>query len=130
MSPYNNANRSRPAAARRSMSVRALPRLNKAEALVQLVERPDLAANISAAARLWGVSRAPVRAWLAECAAMAVPPEPPVHVLLDRAATALNELVTSTSIDAPKRDRFEPVRLDAGERHRHREPRRYRRPAS
>jgi hypothetical protein len=48
--------------------------LSKAEALAQLVERPDLAANISAAARLWGVSRATVRAWLAEYAAMATPP--------------------------------------------------------
>jgi hypothetical protein len=56
------------------MSVRALRRLTKAEALTQLVERPDLAANISAAARLWGVSRATVRAWLAEYAAMATPP--------------------------------------------------------
>jgi hypothetical protein len=60
------------------MSVRALRRLTKAEALTQLVERPDLAANISAAARLWGVSRATVRAWLAEYAAMAVQPEPPL----------------------------------------------------
>src|SRR5215468_2590572 len=70
----NNTQCTRPAAARRSMSVRALRRLTKAEALSQLVERPDLAANISAAARLWGVSRATVRAWLAEYAAMAVPP--------------------------------------------------------
>jgi hypothetical protein len=68
MSLNNNTNRSRHAA------VRALRRLSKAEALTQLVERPDLAANISAAARLWGVSRATVRAWLAEYAAMATPP--------------------------------------------------------
>jgi hypothetical protein len=61
----------------RFTSVRAIRRLSKSEALVQLVERPDLAANISAAARLWGVSRATVRAWLAEYAAMAVPAEPP-----------------------------------------------------
>jgi len=55
----------------------AIRKTSKAEALAQLAERPDLSTNVSAAARLWGVSRATVRAWLAEYAAMAVPPEPP-----------------------------------------------------
>src|SRR5258708_26185449 len=50
---------------------------SKAAALAQLAERPDLAANISAAARVWGVSRSTARAWLVENAAMAVPPSPP-----------------------------------------------------
>src|SRR5258705_383061 len=49
----------------------------KAAALAQLVERPGLVGNVSAAARLWGVSRSTARAWIAEHAAMAVPPEPP-----------------------------------------------------
>ena len=89
MSLNNNTNRSRSAA------VRALRRLSKAEALTQLVERPDLAANISAAARLWGVSRATVRAWLAEYAAMAVPAEPPP------AAMAAPMAATDTAMAAP-----------------------------
>ena len=89
MSLNNNTNRSRPAA------VRALRRLSKAEALTQLVERPDLAANTSAAARLWGVSRATVRAWLAEYAAMAVPAEPPP------AAMAAPMAATDTAMAAP-----------------------------
>jgi hypothetical protein len=55
----------------------AIRKTSKAEALAQLAERPDLSTNVSAAARLWGVSRATVRAWLAEYAAMAAPPEPP-----------------------------------------------------
>ena len=50
---------------------------SKAEALAQLVVRPDLATNVSAAVRLWGVSRSTARTWMAERAAMAVPPEPP-----------------------------------------------------
>ena len=48
----------------------------KAAALAQLAVRPDLATNVSAAARLWGVSRSTARAWIAD-AAMAAPPEPP-----------------------------------------------------
>jgi len=51
---------------------------SKAEALAQLVVRPDLATNVSAAVRLWGVSRSTARTWMAERAAMAVPPEPPL----------------------------------------------------
>jgi hypothetical protein len=90
MSLNNNTNRSRPAA------VRALRRLSKAEALTQLVERPDLAANISAAARLWGASRATVRAWLAEYAAMAVPAEPPP------AAMATPPAATDAAMAAPE----------------------------
>jgi hypothetical protein len=69
--------------------------LSKAEALTQLVERADLAANISAAARLWGVSRATVRAWLAEYAAMAVPAEPPP------AAMAMPMDATDVAMAAP-----------------------------
>src|SRR6266446_5792766 len=56
---------------------RALHKTSKAAALAQLAERRDLAANVSAAARLWGVSRSTARTWMAEYAAMAVPPEPP-----------------------------------------------------
>jgi hypothetical protein len=59
------------------VAVRALRKTGKAEALAQLVEQPDLVANISAAARLWGVSRSTARAWMEDHAAMAVPPEPP-----------------------------------------------------
>ena len=60
------------------MTVQALRKTGKADALAQLAARPDLAANISAAARLWGVSRSTVRTWIADYAAMAVPPEPPL----------------------------------------------------
>ena len=79
----------------RFTSVRALRRLTKAEALVQLVERPHLAANISAAARLWGVSRSTARTWIAEYAAMAVPPEPPLVAMAtpaDAVKAALSDL--------------------------------------
>jgi hypothetical protein len=58
------------------MTVSAIRKTSKAEALAQLAERPDLAANVSAAARLWGVSRSTARAWIAD-AGMAVPSEPP-----------------------------------------------------
>jgi hypothetical protein len=40
-------------------------------------------------------------------------PDQPVPALMAQVTTALNELATSTSIDALKRNRFEPVRLDA-----------------
>jgi hypothetical protein len=59
------------------MTVQALRKTGKADALAQLAARPDLAANISAAARLWGVSRSTVRTWIAAYSAMAVPSEPP-----------------------------------------------------
>jgi hypothetical protein len=54
-------------------------KIGKTRALAQLAERPDLAGNISAAARLFGRSRATIRSWLAERAAMAAqsPPPPP-----------------------------------------------------
>jgi hypothetical protein len=93
----SNTNRSRPAASPRFTSVRALRRLTKAEALAQLVERPDLAANISAAARLWGVSRATVRAWLAEYAAMAAPASP-----AEAAKAALSALCDSLEFITPE----------------------------
>jgi hypothetical protein len=63
--------------------VRALRKTGKAEALAQLAERPDLATNVSAAARQWGVSRSTVRVWVAEYAAMAVPPEPPATAMAE-----------------------------------------------
>jgi hypothetical protein len=46
------------------MSVRALRRLSKAEALNQFLQRP--ATNISEAARQWGCSRSTARQWIAE----------------------------------------------------------------
>jgi hypothetical protein len=98
----SNTNRSRPAASPRFTSVRALRRLTKAEALAQLVERPDLAANISAAARLWGVSRATVRAWLAEYAAMAVPPLPAetIKIALSALCDSIEDITPEALIDS------------------------------
>jgi hypothetical protein len=62
---------------------RALRKTSKAEALAQLAERPDLAANVSAAARLWGVSRSTARAWLAEYAAMAASSPDPATAMAE-----------------------------------------------
>jgi hypothetical protein len=67
----------------RSISVRALRRLTKAEAFVQFQQNPELASTISGAARRWGCSRSTARQWLSEFtappvatapAAMATPP--------------------------------------------------------
>jgi hypothetical protein len=63
--------------------IRAICRLSKTQALDQLRKNPELVKNVSAAARLWGVSRATARTWLADAAAMAEPPRP--------SATAMEE---------------------------------------
>ena len=62
------------------MTVQAIRRLSKAEAHTQFRGCPELAANISAAARQWGCSRSTARAWLAEFASppLATMPSPPI----------------------------------------------------
>src|SRR5260370_23240743 len=64
-------------------AVRALRKIKigKTQALAQLAERPELAGNISATARLWGVARATDRAWLADAAAIAEPSPPPAPAM-------------------------------------------------
>ena len=81
----------------------------KAAALAQLAERPDLATNVSAAARLWGVSRSTARAWIAD-AAMAAPPEPPPATMAEpppeegaSGAIAEPPTVASSPVAAPIR---------------------------
>src|SRR5258708_36790529 len=64
-------------------AVRALRKIKigKTQALAQLAERPELAGNISATARLWGGARATARAWLADAAAIAEPSPPPAPAM-------------------------------------------------
>src|SRR5260221_10653457 len=50
----------------RSISVRALRRLTKAEAFVQFQQNPEWASTISGAARRWACSRSTARQWLSE----------------------------------------------------------------
>jgi hypothetical protein len=76
----------------------------KAAARAQLVERPELVGNVSAAARLWGVSRSTARAWIAD-AAMAVPPEPPLVAM----AEPPPEVGTSGAIAEPSPVASSPV---------------------
>src|ERR1700730_18326247 len=47
----------------------AIRRVSKADALDQFRQHPALAANVTAAARAWGVSRTSAREWLREFAA-------------------------------------------------------------
>jgi hypothetical protein len=61
--------------------VRAIRRLSKSQALDQFRQNPELASNISAAARVWGVARATARGWLADAAAIAEPPAPSVTAM-------------------------------------------------
>jgi hypothetical protein len=70
----------------------------KAAALAQLVERPELVGNVSAAARLWGVSRSTAREWMRVAAAMVVPPEPP---LAEPAAIATSSPDPATAMAEP-----------------------------
>jgi hypothetical protein len=62
------------------MTVQAIRRLSRAEAHTQFRECPELAPNISAAARQWGCSRSTARAWLAEFSLppLATTPSPPI----------------------------------------------------
>jgi hypothetical protein len=62
------------------MTIRALRKIGKTQALAQLAEHPELAGNISAAARVWGVARATARWWISE-AAMAEPPPLPATAM-------------------------------------------------
>jgi hypothetical protein len=63
------------------MSIRALRQLSKAESYAQFQAHPDLATNVSAAARQWGCSRATARQRIAEWTAggdgLAAMPAPP-----------------------------------------------------
>jgi hypothetical protein len=64
------------------MTIRALRQLSKAESLAQFQAHPELAGNVSAAARQWGCSRATARQRIAEWTAaggdtVAVIPAPP-----------------------------------------------------
>jgi hypothetical protein len=77
---------------------------SKAAALAQLVERPELVGNVSAAARQWGVSRSTARTWIAD-AAMAVPPEPPLIAI----AEPPPEVGTSGAIAEPSPVTSSPV---------------------
>jgi hypothetical protein len=84
------------------MTVQAIRRLSKAEALTQFRERPELAANISAAARQWGCSRSTARAWLAE---FVLPPlatmqSPPIAMATPEPPPAPSPSVTPT-VTAP-----------------------------
>ena len=93
MLPNNTTQRTRPAAAWRSISVRALRRLTKAEAFVQFQQNPELASTISGAARRWGCSRSTARQWLSEFTA------PPVATAL--AAMAMPMAATGSAMVAP-----------------------------
>ena len=48
------------------MTIRPIRKFTKAEAFVQVKERPELVGNVSAAARAWGCSRDTARRWIAE----------------------------------------------------------------
>jgi hypothetical protein len=67
------------------MTVRALRQLSKAESLAQFQAQPELATNVSAAARQWGCSRATARQRIAEWTAAggdSVAAPPPVALPL------------------------------------------------
>ena len=98
--PINNTTqRTRPAAARRSMSVHALRRLSKAEALDQFRQRP--AASASAAARQWGCSRSTARQWIAEFTAPPVATAP-AAMAMPMAATGGAMVAPPSSAEAVK----------------------------
>ncbi len=77
----------------RSISVRALRRLTKAEAFVQFQQNPELASTISGAARRWGCSRSTARQWLSEFTAPPVATAP--------AAMAMPMDATDVAMAAP-----------------------------
>src|SRR5258708_11712755 len=94
----------------RSISVRALRRLTKAEAFVQFQQNPEMASTISGAARRWGCSRSTARQWLSEFtappvatapAAMAAPRSPAeaVKIALSALSDSLEFITPETLVD-------------------------------
>ena len=106
MLPNNTTQRTRPAAAWRSISVRALRRLTKAEAFVQFQQNPELASTISGAARRWGCSRSTARQWLSEFTAPPVATAPAAMATLpssaDAAKAALSDLCDALENISPQ----------------------------
>jgi|GraSoi_2013_40cm_1033754.scaffolds.fasta_scaffold19572_2 Homeodomain-like domain len=85
----------------RSISVRALRRLTKAEAFVQFQQNPELASTISGAARRWGCSRSTARQWLSEFTAPPVATAP-AAMAMPMAATDAAMATLPSSADAAK----------------------------
>jgi hypothetical protein len=85
----------------RSISVRALRRLTKAEAFVQFQQNPELASTISGAARRWGCSRSTARQWLSEFIASPLATAP-AAMATPMAATDAAMATLPSSADAAK----------------------------
>jgi transposase-like protein len=81
------------------MSVRALRRLSKSEALNQFRKLP--AASVSSAARQWGCSRSTARQWIAEFTAPPVATAP-AAMAMPMAATDAAMATLPSSADAAK----------------------------
>jgi hypothetical protein len=89
------------------MTVQATRRLSRAEAFAQLPLHPEIASNVSAAARLWGCSLSTARAWLAEFASppLATPQSPPIAMATPEAPPAPPPTTTLTDTAPPAHNR-------------------------